>query len=85
MSVGAPLRRYGAFPVLALAGTVALEQGERLSLSQALDGIQDEDADVRPLDRAARPEGRIELDAVAHLRLSSQSRRIDENELAAVE
>lgn len=40
MTVGAPLRRYGAFPVLALAGTVALEQGERLSLSQALDGIQ---------------------------------------------
>jgi predicted MFS family arabinose efflux permease len=32
--------RYGAFPVVALAGTVALEQGERLSLSQALDGIQ---------------------------------------------
>lgn len=42
MSVGAPLRRYGAFPVVALAGTIALEQGERLSLSQALDGIQDE-------------------------------------------
>jgi predicted MFS family arabinose efflux permease len=38
--VGAPLTRYGAFPVVALAGTVALEQGERLSLSQALDGIQ---------------------------------------------
>lgn len=32
--------KYGAFPVVALAGTVALEQGERLSLSQALDGIQ---------------------------------------------
>ena len=40
MTLGAPVRRYGAFPVLALAGTVALEQGERLSLSQALDGIQ---------------------------------------------
>ncbi len=36
----APLIKYGAFPVVALAGTVALEQGERLSLSQALDGIQ---------------------------------------------
>jgi predicted MFS family arabinose efflux permease len=42
VTLGAPLRRYGAFPVLALAGTVALEQGERLSLSQALDGIQDD-------------------------------------------
>jgi predicted MFS family arabinose efflux permease len=41
-TVGAPLKRYGAFPVVALAGTIALEQGERLSLSQALDGIQDE-------------------------------------------
>jgi predicted MFS family arabinose efflux permease len=34
------LTKYGAYPVVALAGTVALEQGERLSLSQALDGIQ---------------------------------------------
>ena len=32
--------QYGAFPVVALAGTLALEQGERLSLSQAFDGIQ---------------------------------------------
>jgi predicted MFS family arabinose efflux permease len=34
--------RYGALPLVALAGTVALEAGERLSLAQALDGIQDE-------------------------------------------
>lgn len=32
--------RYGRAPLLALAATVALEQGERLSLSQAVDGLQ---------------------------------------------
>jgi predicted MFS family arabinose efflux permease len=31
---------YGAFPVVALAATVMLEQGERLSLAQAFDGIR---------------------------------------------
>jgi MFS family permease len=36
----APARRYGAFPVVALAATIALEQGERLSLAQAFDGIK---------------------------------------------
>ena len=35
-------RSYGAFPVVALASTLMLEQGERLSLAQAFDGIQDE-------------------------------------------
>ena len=35
-------KRYGMFPLLALASGVAVEQGERLSLAQALDGIQDE-------------------------------------------
>lgn len=34
--------RYGAFPVVALATTVMLEQGERLSLAQAFDGIRDD-------------------------------------------
>jgi predicted MFS family arabinose efflux permease len=34
--------RYGAFPVAALASTLLLEQGERLSLAQAFDGIRDE-------------------------------------------
>lgn len=34
--------RYGAFPVIALASTLMLEQGERLSLAQAFDGIRDE-------------------------------------------
>lgn len=33
---------YGALPVVALAGTLFLEQGERLSMAQALDGIRDE-------------------------------------------
>jgi MFS family permease len=33
-------RRYGAFPLVALAATVMLESGERGSLSQAADGIQ---------------------------------------------
>jgi MFS family permease len=33
--------RYGAIPVTTLAATVALEQGERLSLAQAFDGIKD--------------------------------------------
>lgn len=32
--------RYGAFPVVALASTLMLEQGERLSLAQAFDGIR---------------------------------------------
>ena len=32
--------RYGAFPLVALAATTALETGERSSLSQAADGIQ---------------------------------------------
>ncbi|MGI8663672.1 MAG: MFS transporter [Acidimicrobiales bacterium] len=44
MAVGARVARraavYGAFPVVALAATVMLEQGERGSLSQAADGIQ---------------------------------------------
>jgi len=34
--------RYGAFPVVALAATLMLEQGERLSLAQAFDGIKDD-------------------------------------------
>ena len=34
--------RYGAFPVVALAATLLLEQGERLSLAQAFDGIRDD-------------------------------------------
>ncbi len=33
--------RYGAYPVVALAATVMLETGERGSLSQAADGIQE--------------------------------------------
>ena len=36
------MRAYGAYPVIALAATVAIEQGERLSLAQAFDGIKDE-------------------------------------------
>lgn len=33
--------KYGAYPVIALASTLMLEQGERLSLAQAFDGIRD--------------------------------------------
>jgi predicted MFS family arabinose efflux permease len=33
--------RYGAFPLVALAGTTFLESGERQSLAQAVDGIKD--------------------------------------------
>lgn len=32
--------KYGAFPVVALASTLMLEQGEKLSLAQAFDGIR---------------------------------------------
>ena len=32
--------RYGAFPVVALGSTLMLEQGEKLSLAQAFDGIR---------------------------------------------
>ncbi|MEX2294161.1 MAG: MFS transporter [Acidimicrobiales bacterium] len=32
--------KYGAYPVVALAATLMLEQGERLSLAQAFDGIR---------------------------------------------
>src|SRR6476660_3003610 len=32
--------RYGWMPLIALAATVALESGERQSLSQAVDGLQ---------------------------------------------
>lgn len=39
---GGGVVRYGAFPVVALAATLMLEQGERLSLAQAFDGIQAE-------------------------------------------
>lgn len=34
--------RYGALPLVVLAGTQALEQGERLSLAQAFDGLKSE-------------------------------------------
>lgn len=34
--------RYGAYPLVVLGATVALEVGERLSLSQAFDGLKDE-------------------------------------------
>lgn len=37
-----PTVAYGLMPVVALAATVAVEAGERLSLSQAISGIQDE-------------------------------------------
>ncbi len=40
--MGAGATRYGAFPVVALGATLMLEQGERLSLAQAFDGIRDE-------------------------------------------
>ena len=32
--------KYGAYPVVALAATLMLEQGEKLSLAQAFDGIR---------------------------------------------
>lgn len=38
--VVAGARTYGRLPMLALAGTLMLEQGERLSLSQSLDGLK---------------------------------------------
>ena len=41
-ALGASDWHWGAFPVVALAATIALEQGERLSLAQAFDGIQAE-------------------------------------------
>lgn len=34
------VRRYGAFPLVALASANVVEQGERLSLAQAVDGIK---------------------------------------------
>lgn len=34
--------KYGAYPVVALAATLVLEQGEKLSLAQAFDGIRAE-------------------------------------------
>ena len=40
MATRAEVARYGAFPVVALASTLMLEQGERLSLAQAFDGIK---------------------------------------------
>ena len=42
MEPGGERLAWGAFPVVALASTIALEQGERLSLAQAFDGIQSE-------------------------------------------
>ena len=42
MEAGGGRLHWGAFPVVALASTIALEQGERLSLAQAFDGIQAE-------------------------------------------
>lgn len=41
--------RYGMFPVVALGATLLLEQGERLSLAQAFDGIR---ADLHVSDTA---------------------------------
>lgn len=38
--MGEVAKRYGAFPVVALAATLVLEQGEKLSLAQAFDGIR---------------------------------------------
>lgn len=35
------MKKYGAYPVVALASTLTLEQGEKQSLAQALDGIRD--------------------------------------------
>lgn len=42
MGVAPQVRTYGAFPLVALAATVAIEGGERLSLAQAFDGLKDE-------------------------------------------
>ncbi len=42
LALGGDRLRYGAYPVVALGATLALEQGERLSLAQAFDGIQSE-------------------------------------------
>ncbi len=42
MAIATTAAKYGAFPVLALASTLTLEQGERLSLAQAFDGIRGE-------------------------------------------
>jgi MFS family permease len=45
-AVAAPQRgtakRYGAFPLIALSSSIVVEQGERLSLAQALDGIKED-------------------------------------------
>ncbi len=42
MQLLTPAKKYGAYPVVALASTLTLEQGERQSLAQAFDGIQHE-------------------------------------------
>ena len=51
---------------------------------QALRGIEHEDADVGALDRAPRSERGIEFDAILHLRLATESRGVDEDQLAPV-
>ncbi|MEY2425990.1 MAG: hypothetical protein QOI61_1562 [Actinomycetota bacterium] len=40
MQLLAPAKKYGAFPLVALASTLTLEQGEKQSLAQAFHGIQ---------------------------------------------
>lgn len=42
MQLQTRVKQYGAFPVIALASTLTLEQGEKLSLAQAFDGIRAE-------------------------------------------
>ena len=59
------------------------ERGDlEILIVQALDGIEHEDADVRALDRAPRSQRGIELDAILHLRLATESRGVDEDQLA---
>src|SRR5687767_943569 len=48
---------------------------------QTFDGIDEQHADVGALDRAARAERRIKLDAFLDLRLAAQPGGIDENQL----
>src|SRR5689334_1766153 len=51
---------------------------------QTFNGVKHEDADIRALNGATRSQRRVELDSLFHLRLASQTGRVDEDYLAAM-
>src|SRR3954463_16036583 len=67
------------------ASVLPCQSGDlQILIVKSFGGVEPKDEDVRAVDRAARSQRRIELDALVHLRLTPKPGGIDEDEIPAV-